>query len=82
LTMSELAEVLGLERTTLTRNLRPLESKGWVRALSDDADLRRRRIELTAKGRAAAAKALPLWRRAQASVGPVLARYGVRLSGT
>jgi DNA-binding MarR family transcriptional regulator len=80
MTMSDLAELLGLERTTLTRNLRPLESKGWVRATSDDADLRRRRIELTPKGRAVAAKALPTWRRAQASVGPVLARFGVRLS--
>lgn len=81
LTMSQLAERLGLERTTLTRNLRPLESHGWVRAASDEADLRRRRVELTAAGRAAAARALPAWRRAQAGVGPVLARFGVRLAG-
>jgi DNA-binding MarR family transcriptional regulator len=79
-TMSELAGYLGLERTTLTRNLRPLESRGWVRATSDEADLRRRRVELTAKGRAAAARALPAWRRAQAGAGPVLARFGVHLS--
>src|SRR5262245_41728477 len=50
MTMSELADLLGLERTTLTRNLRPLESKGWIRAASDSEDLRRRRIGLTAKG--------------------------------
>ena len=80
MTMSELAELLGLERTTLTRNLRPLEAKGWVRGLSDDEDLRRRRIELTPQGRAIAVKAMPRWRRAQASVAPVLARFGVRLT--
>jgi DNA-binding MarR family transcriptional regulator len=79
-TTSGLAEYLGLERTTLTRNLRPLESRGWVRAESDEADLRRRRVGLTARGRAAAARALPRWRRAQAGAGPVLARFGVRLT--
>jgi DNA-binding MarR family transcriptional regulator len=78
MTMSDLAELLGMERTTLTRNLRPLEAKGWVRGLADDADLRRRRIELTPKGRAAATRAIPTWRKAQASIGPVLARFGIR----
>jgi DNA-binding MarR family transcriptional regulator len=74
------ADLLGVERTTLTRNLRPLEAKGWVVGASDRADQRVRRVELTAKGRAAAAKALPAWRRAQAGVGALMERYGVRLS--
>lgn len=78
MTMSDLADLLGMERTTLTRNLRPLEKKGWVRGVADDADLRRRRIELTPRGRAVAARAIPTWRKAQASISPVLARFGIR----
>jgi DNA-binding MarR family transcriptional regulator len=80
ITVSKLANLLGVERTTLTRNLRPLESKGWIRGLSDESDARLRRFELTAKGRAAAAKLLPVWRRAESEVGPLLDRLGVKLS--
>jgi DNA-binding MarR family transcriptional regulator len=80
ITVSKLASFLGVERTTLTRNLRPLEKRGWVRRLSDESDARLRRFELTAKGRATAAKLLPLWRKAQAEVGPLLERLGVKLS--
>ena len=31
-TMAELSDVLGVERTTLVRNLRPLQRDGWVTA--------------------------------------------------
>jgi DNA-binding MarR family transcriptional regulator len=80
ISVSKLASLLGVERTTLTRNLRPIESNGWVRSLSDESDARLRRFELTPRGRAAAAKLLPVWRRAEAEVGPLLARLGVKLS--
>jgi DNA-binding MarR family transcriptional regulator len=80
MTVSKLAGMLGVERTTMTRNLRPLEVKGWVRGLADESDQRLRRVELTAKGRAAAVKGLPAWRRAQASAAPVLEQLGVKLS--
>jgi DNA-binding MarR family transcriptional regulator len=79
-TISRLAALLGLERTTLTRNLRPLESKGWVRTLAEAKDQRTREVELTPKGRAAAVSALPAWRRAQASAGPVLSQFGILLN--
>ena len=80
MTISKLAKLLGVERTTLTRNLRPLETKGWVRGSADDADQRLRRVELTSKGRTAAERALPAWRRAQSGAGAVLERFGVRLT--
>ena len=80
-TMSKLASRIGVERTTLTRNLRPLEANGWVTTTSDAAgDQRLRRVELTAKGRSVAARALPAWRRAQADVAELLERFGVRLT--
>ena len=75
LTVSELAAKLGVERTTLTRNLRPLETKGFVHTMTTETDQRVRRVELTAAGRAAAAKALPAWQQAHASVAPILRRW-------
>lgn len=71
LPVGRMARLLGVERTTLTRNLRPLEKKHWV-TISGDADGRVRTVEITAKGRAVAKAALPAWRKAQATVGPKL----------
>jgi DNA-binding MarR family transcriptional regulator len=65
-TMSRLAEAVGLERTTLTRDLRPLSERGLV-AVGPGADRRSRVVELTDAGRAAVAAAMPHWRRAQAA---------------
>jgi len=58
------AEYLGLERTTLTRNLQPLLALEYVSVESAD-DRRVKLIAITARGRAAAVAALPLWRKAQ-----------------
>jgi DNA-binding MarR family transcriptional regulator len=60
-----LAALLGQERTTLTRNLRPLEAAGWVETKPDAKDARVRRVRLTAKGRALLCAAIPVWRAAQ-----------------
>jgi DNA-binding MarR family transcriptional regulator len=61
---TRLAGFLGLERTTLTRNLRPLLRDGLV-ILEDDADRRVHKIAITPKGAAAARTAFPFWRKAQ-----------------
>jgi len=66
-TMSALARNLAMDRTTLTRNLRPLEARQLVR-IGRGADRRERRIGLTTPGRAALSRGLPLWRRAQDEV--------------
>ena len=60
-----LAELLGQERTTLTRNLRPLEAAGWVETNLDAKDARVRRVQLTDKGRELLRAAVPVWRAAQ-----------------
>ena len=60
-----LAELLGQERTTLTRNLRPLEAAGWIDAQPDAKDARVRRVRLTDKGRELVCAAIPIWRSAQ-----------------
>jgi len=62
--MQRLAEQMGMERTTLTRNLRPMERKKLVEILPGD-DLRLRNVSITAKGKRVLEKALPLWEAAQ-----------------
>ena len=66
-TMSRLARDLVIDRTTLTRNLKPLARRGLV-AIERGSDRRTRRVALTPEGRAALAAALPLWRKAQERV--------------
>src|SRR5262245_53691714 len=67
LTLSQVAERLVMDRTTLTRNVAPLERDGLVTS-ERGPDRRERYLRLTAAGRRALARALPPWRRAQAQV--------------
>jgi DNA-binding MarR family transcriptional regulator len=63
--LSRVAEGLVMDRTTLTRNLRPLARRGWVR-IEEGEDRRERNVGLTRSGRVALERALPLWQQAQA----------------
>jgi DNA-binding MarR family transcriptional regulator len=65
--ISALSEDLDLDRTTLARNLAPLQRDGLIE-LAAGSDRRVTEVWLTKKGRAAIAKALPLWRRIQQEV--------------
>jgi DNA-binding MarR family transcriptional regulator len=67
LPLTRLAEVLVMDRTTLTRNLMPLKKKGWV-AGERGPDRRERYVALTRAGRATLDRALPLWHAAQSRV--------------
>lgn len=62
--VGDLAGILGLERTTLTRSAAVLEREGRVSSAPTE-DARVRRWELTASGRRALQAALPAWREAQ-----------------
>ena len=63
-TISELAEMMGLERTSLSRNLEPLERRGLV-DIGPETRHRARHIGLTDAGLALLEQALPLWDSAQ-----------------
>ena len=65
--MAELSEWLGLERTTLLRNLRPLRRDGLVRTRGGGSG-GQVELEITEKGRKILAKVLPAWRSAQDKV--------------
>jgi DNA-binding MarR family transcriptional regulator len=65
--VSELADKLGMDRTTLTRNLSVLERRGFIK-ISQGEDHRTRIVTATQKGRSTVAKAIPLWNEAQRKV--------------
>ncbi|MEE8625669.1 MAG: MarR family transcriptional regulator [Acidiferrobacterales bacterium] len=72
--VKELAEAMGMDRTTLTRNLALLERDGLVRSSPDSADRRIRTIRLTAKAHRMLAAAYPLWEQAQKRLSGLLGR--------
>lgn len=63
--ITDLVPLLGMDRTTLTAALKPLQARGLVRVEADSADRRGRRVALTEGGRAALTAALPAWRSTQ-----------------
>ena len=67
-----IAEWLGMDPTTLNRNLKPLAAKGLVRNVPDSADGRVRVVRITEKGRRALLKAVPFWQSAQTRVDKTL----------
>ncbi len=69
--ITELAEEVALDRTTLARNLSPLEREGLVERAPGD-DQRVTEVRLTRLGRVAIRRALPLWMRTQKEVARLL----------
>lgn len=67
ITISQLARELGMDRTTLTRNLSVLEKQGLIK-ISSGKDHRTRIVTITSKGRTSVAKAIPLWNEVQRTV--------------
>jgi DNA-binding MarR family transcriptional regulator len=65
--VSRLAERLGIDRTTMTRNLAVAEQRGLLKTMPGK-DARERLIQITPAGRELAAKAFPAWQAAQRSV--------------
>ena len=60
-----LAEKLGMQRTTLTRELKPLERRSLISSQTDEQDQRIRLLSLSEEGESLLQEALPLWRKAQ-----------------
>ena len=61
--MSAVASLLAVDRTTLTANLKPLERRGLLTVAVDKDDRRNRVIVLTARGRKLIRTAYPIWER-------------------
>jgi DNA-binding MarR family transcriptional regulator len=67
-TIGQVAETLGMDRTTLTANLKPLVQRDLVTVTVDPDDRRGRRVALTEPGMNLLAEALPVWRTVHASI--------------
>src|SRR5216684_127253 len=65
-TLGALAQRAGLEQSTLSRNLRTLESGGLIEIAVVETDQRRRAVWLTETGARRLEAAIPIWRRAHA----------------
>lgn len=76
-TVSALARQLGMDRTTLSRNVRLLAQKGLLNVFNGQ-DRREQRISLTEQGRQAIDRAIPYWQQAQAEIEEQLGREWVK----
>jgi DNA-binding MarR family transcriptional regulator len=63
--IQRIGEVLGMDRTTVTAALKPLERRGLAEVAVDEDDLRGRVVRLTEEGAALLDRAIPLWQAAQ-----------------
>lgn len=72
--LTRIADELAVERTTLTRNLAPLQRDGLVR-VAPGPDRRTRLADLTDLGRAALEQARPCWHEAQGRLAAGLGRH-------
>ena len=70
--MRAVADLLAMDRTTLTAALKPLERQGLLIIAVDPADRRGRRLSLTEAGRAALAAAMPVWEKTHAEIEAIL----------
>lgn len=59
--MASVANLLAMDRTTLTAALKPLKRRGLLTVAEDPSDRRGRRLSLTPKGKILLASAVPAW---------------------
>ena len=67
MSITALAKFMGMDRSTLTRNLAPLEREGLIR-VGNEGWRRSRTVECTKKGRTRLREALPFWQKAQETI--------------
>ncbi len=63
-----LGDRLGMDRTTVTAALKPLQRRGLVAVDVADGDLRSRVVTITSDGKTLLRKAIPLWEKAQLQI--------------
>jgi DNA-binding MarR family transcriptional regulator len=76
--MRSIANLLAMDRTTLTAALKPLQRRGLVTATIDPSDRRSRKLALTVAGRRLLAAALPLWHREHTAIDRLFGEDGPR----
>jgi len=74
---AELAKLLGMDESTLSRNVARMCARGWLLLETGENDRRSHQITITAMGKALLRKGNPAWRRAQSQVAHKLGPDGV-----
>ncbi len=74
-TIGSVAELLAMDRTTLTAALKPLERRDLVKVSVDKEDKRGRRLALTGAGRDVLAAAFPVWKKTHAELDREIVDY-------
>lgn len=72
-----LAREIGMDRTTLSRDLKPLVAAGWIDLASSDEDARAKLVRIKPAGKRVLERAQPLWRKAQDEIDARLGEAGV-----
>ncbi len=76
--LSEVADMIALEPSSLSRIVDVMRRNGWVETVPDPEDERARLVRLTASGAALYAEAMPRWRKAQARARELLGEEGAQ----
>jgi DNA-binding MarR family transcriptional regulator len=75
---AQVCEILQLDTSTLSRNVKPLQAHGWLEVVPDE-DARAQPFRLTAQGKRLVEKAVPAWEEAQRRATELLGNEGIAL---
>ena len=74
----QVCEILQLDASTLSRNVKPLQAHGWVEVVPGE-DARAQPFRLMPKGKRLIEKAVPAWEEAQRRASELLGNEGISL---
>ena len=75
---AQVCEILQLDVSTLSRNVKPLQAHGWLEVVSEE-DARAQPFRLTPQGKRLIEKAVPAWEEAQRQATELLGEEGIAL---
>jgi DNA-binding MarR family transcriptional regulator len=75
---TQVCEILQLDVSTLSRNVKPLQAHGWLEVVPEE-DARSQPFRLTAQGKRLIEKAIPAWEKAQQQATELLGSEGIAL---
>ena len=75
---AQVCEILQLDTSTLSRNVKPLQAHGWLEVVPDE-DARTQPFRLTPQGKRLIEKAVPAWEQAQRQATELLGSEGIAL---
>ena len=75
---AQVCEILQLDASTLSRNVKPLQAHGWLEVVPDE-DARAQPFRLTAQGKRLIEKVVPAWEEAQRRATELLGNEGIAL---